>query len=68
MSKMMRTVPALFVGRRSLVMAEKVCLVDGVDAGDGLKCGACEEVIVSASRPDLHDVVVKCQCGEYNQL
>lgn len=65
MSRMMRVVPALFVGRRELVLAEKATDKDG---HDGLRCGACEEVIVSASRPDLHDVVVKCQCGEYNQI
>ena len=65
MSKFMRVVPALFVGRRSLVLAEKVS--EG-EAEHGLKCGACEDVIVSAQRNDLHDVVVKCQCGEYNQI
>jgi len=63
---MMRVVPALWIGRRSLVLAEKIEGQNG--EGEALRCGACEQEIVSASHPNLHDVVVKCQCGEYNQL
>jgi DNA-directed RNA polymerase subunit RPC12/RpoP len=63
---MMRVVPALFVGRRSLVLAEKICTP--MDAQDGYRCGACSSVILSAERADIMDVVVKCQCGEYNQI
>lgn len=66
MSKMMRVLPALFVGRRSLVLAEKVC--EAADENDGYRCGACASVILSMRHPDIMDVVVKCQCGEYNQI
>lgn len=63
----MRVFPSLFVGRRSLVEA-----VEGVDAeakGTAFTCGACEAVILTAeSREAIADVVVKCRCGEYNQL
>ena len=66
MSKVMRVLPALFVGRRTLVLAEEVC--KEVGQRDGYRCGACSEVIISAQHPQIWDVVVKCQCGEYNQL
>jgi hypothetical protein len=66
MSKVMRVVPALFVGRRSLVMAQKIC--EGVELQSGYRCGACDEVILSDQHPNMMDVVVKCQCGEYNQI
>ena len=65
MSEFMRVMPALFVGRRQLVLAEPGLAEGGQQ---GLRCGACEEIIISAARPDLRDVVVKCQCGEYNQI
>lgn len=63
----MRVFPSLFVGRRSLVEA-----MEGSDLATGARaftCGACEAVILTAdSREALADVVVKCRCGEYNQL
>lgn len=66
MSKVMRVVPALFVGRRSLVVAEKV--EDSGGQAEGYRCGACHSVILPENCPNIHDVVVKCQCGEYNQI
>ncbi|HEX5377265.1 MAG TPA: hypothetical protein VFW47_01750 [Phenylobacterium sp.] len=62
----MRVFPSLFVGRRSLVEAMEVA-----DQAKGLvfTCGACEAHILTAeSREAVADVVVKCRCGEYNQL
>jgi hypothetical protein len=63
----MRVFPSLFVGRRSLVEA---MVVEAVDAEDqAFTCGACNAVILTApNREALADVVVKCRCGEYNQL
>ena len=62
----MRTVPGLFIGRRTLICAEP----PAPDVEDsGYRCGACESVIHAAADPaDLRDVVVKCGCGEINQL
>lgn len=62
----MRTVPGLFVGRRTLICAEP----PAPGAGDnGYRCGACDSVILAAADPaELRDVVVKCGCGEFNQL
>lgn len=63
----MRTVPALFVGRRTLVMAEASEAVAG--EGSSFRCGACDSVILTAREPqDVQHVVVKCGCGEFNQL
>lgn len=63
----MRTVPALFVGRRTLVMAEANQAAAG--KGTSFHCGACDNVIVTADEPkELEHVVVKCGCGEFNQL
>jgi hypothetical protein len=60
----MRTVPGLFIGRRTLICAEP-----GSDEADGYRCGACGSVIHSAADPEeLRDVVVKCACGEFNQV
>ena len=62
----MRTVPGLFIGRRTLICAEPPA------AGaqhDGYRCGACDSVIHAAADPaELRDVVVRCGCGEINQL
>ena len=62
----MRTVPGLFVGRRTLICAEAP-----MEGGEqtGYRCGACEAVIMTArDRTELTDVVVRCGCGEFNQL
>jgi hypothetical protein len=62
----MRTVPGLFIGRRTVLAAQPPA--EGVNAA-GYRCGACDEVILSGREPaDLRDVVVKCGCGEINQL
>jgi len=63
----LRTFPSLFIGRRSLVDAMEV---DPQDAqGVVFTCGACEEVVLTAeSRDAIRDLVVKCRCGEFNQL
>jgi hypothetical protein len=62
----MRTVPGLFVGRRTLICAEPL----GPDGDEsGYRCGACNRVVFAAADPAaLRDVVVKCGCGEINQL
>ncbi|HEY8614766.1 hypothetical protein [Phenylobacterium sp.] len=62
----MRTFPGLFVGRRTVVEAQ-----DGVADGATAKfvCGACDDVIFTAQdRSVLSDLVVKCRCGEFNQI
>jgi hypothetical protein len=65
----MRVFPSLFVGRRSLVEAVEISGADAQAHGAAFTCGACEAVILTAeSREAVADVVVKCRCGEYNQL
>lgn len=66
----LRVFPSLFVGRRALVEAMEVDLsAPGARPAVGFTCGACEAVILTAdSREALRDVVVKCRCGEFNQL
>ena len=60
----MRTVPGLFIGRRTLICAEPPA-----EGEAGYRCGACDRVILSAEHPaDLREVVVRCGCGEINQL
>jgi hypothetical protein len=62
----MRTVPGLFIGRRTLICAEPTA--PGMEQ-TGYRCGACERAILPAGDPAaLRDVVVKCSCGEINQL
>jgi hypothetical protein len=62
----MRTVPGLFIGRRTLICAEPPA-AGAEDAG--YRCGACDSVIHAEADPaELRDVVVKCGCGEINQL
>ena len=61
----MRIVPGLFIGRRTLICAE----AGPAPEQDGYRCGACESIIHAAADPaDLRDVVVKCGCGEFNQV
>lgn len=65
----MRTFPSLFVGRRSLVEAMETDSAEAGAHGTAFTCGACDAVILTAeSREAVADVVVKCRCGEYNQL
>jgi hypothetical protein len=61
----MRTVPGLFIGRRTVLAAAAA-----PDAREGgYRCGACEQLIHAPAHPDeLRDVVVRCGCGEINQL
>ncbi|ODT88639.1 hypothetical protein [Phenylobacterium sp. SCN 70-31] len=61
----LRTFPGLFVGRRTLLLAEEAPR-DG--EGSAFACGACRTELIRADRTFLNDVVVKCSCGEYNQL
>jgi len=62
----LRTVPGLWIGRRTVVQADRVELRDGETA---FHCGACDDVVLSGDEAaDLRDVVVRCGCGEYNQV
>lgn len=66
----MRVFPGLFVGRREVVPALETArsFADG-EVSSVFVCGACEEVMLTdQDRADIRDVVVKCRCGEYNQL
>ncbi len=61
----LRTFPGLFVGRRTVLQADETPR----DAdGSAFACGACGEELLRADRAFLADVVVKCRCGEFNQL
>lgn len=65
----LRTVPSLFIGRRALVEAVQIDVAGEDPSRTAFTCGACDEPIhVADSREALRDVVVKCRCGEYNQL
>jgi hypothetical protein len=60
----MRTVPGLFIGRRTVVLAKLP-----IDDEGGYRCGACESAIHPAADPaEMRDVVVRCSCGEINQV
>ena len=62
----MRTVPGLFVGRRTLILAN---VSEEKPGSTAYQCGACDSVIHNAmDKSELRDVVVKCGCGEINQL
>jgi hypothetical protein len=66
----MRVFPGLFVGRREVICAVETprSFEDGA-ARSAFVCGACEEVMLTdQERADLADIVVRCRCGEYNQL
>lgn len=61
----LRTVPGLWIGRRTVLLAER----ETRDGGTAFHCGACDDVVLRADEAlDLRDVVVKCRCGEYNQV
>ena len=61
----LRTFPGLFVGPRNLLQADEAPR-DGECSA--FACGACGEDLLRADRAFLADVVVKCRCGEFNQL
>lgn len=61
----MRTFPSLFVGQRSVLTADEVPVNS---EGSRYVCGACRNDLIRADRAFLRDVVVKCRCGEFNQL
>jgi len=61
----LRTFPGLFVGRRTVLQADET--PRDADAS-AFACGACGEELLRADRAFLADVVVKCRCGEFNQL
>lgn len=63
----MRVFPSLFVGRREVVSAVEARAFTAEEVSSVFLCGACEEVVLT-DRADIRDVVVKCRCGEYNQL
>ena len=62
----LRTFPGLWIGRRTVVKAQTV----GTRASQPLyRCGACaRELTAEAAKADLRDVVIQCECGEYNQV
>jgi hypothetical protein len=65
----MRVFPSLFIGRRDLVEAVAIDLEKTPDIGAAFTCGACDEVILTGTdATSAKEVVVKCRCGEYNQL
>lgn len=65
----LRVFPSLFIGRREVIQAVEAASVDQSQPGSAFLCGACEEVVVTGREPEqMRDVVVKCRCGEYNQL
>jgi len=61
----MRTFPGLFVGRRTVLLAEEA---PRDQEGSAYACGACRQELLRADRSFFADVVVKCRCGEFNQL
>lgn len=62
----MRTVPGLFIGRRTLIQAQATAALPGATA---FRCGACDSLVATAPNPEqLRDVVVQCTCGQFNQL
>lgn len=61
----LRTFPGLFVGRRTLMQADET---PRDQESSAYVCGACRQELVRAERSFFDDVVVKCRCGEFNQL
>ena len=61
----MRTFPGLFVGRRTLLSIDETPCDPSATP---YVCGACADELIRADRSTLSDVVVKCRCGEFNQL
>ena len=65
MSVQMRTFPGLFVGRRTLLTVDETPRDPGATP---FVCGACQDELIRADRSFLSNLVVKCRCGEFNQL
>ncbi|HET6970053.1 MAG TPA: hypothetical protein VFH92_02915 [Phenylobacterium sp.] len=61
----LRTFPGLFVGRRTVVLADET---PREEDGSVFGCGACRQPLARADRSFFADVVVRCRCGEFNQL
>jgi hypothetical protein len=62
----LRTFPGLWIGRRVVVDSTRRAPASGEAA---FVCGGCEDTIVpSAPTPPLGELVLRCGCGEYNQL
>jgi hypothetical protein len=61
----MRTLPGLFVGRRTLLSVDDT---PRDPSATPYVCGACDDELIRADRSALCDVVVRCRCGEFNQL
>jgi hypothetical protein len=60
----MQTVPGLFVGRREVLQARPV-----EDGGEAYRCGGCDNLMsLPEERPGPREFVVRCGCGEFNQL
>ncbi len=65
----LRVFPSLFIGRREVLQAVESPVVSESEAGSVFLCGACEEIVMTGrDNAQMRDVVVKCRCGEYNQL
>lgn len=65
----LRVFPSLFIGRREVIQAVETAAIDADQPGSAFLCGACEEVVMTGKdNGAMRDVVVKCRCGEYNQL
>ena len=65
----LRVFPSLFIGRREVLQAVESPVVSENQSGSAFLCGACEEVVMTGrDSAQMRDVVVKCRCGEYNQL
>jgi len=65
----LRVFPSLFIGRREVIQAVETTAIDASQPGSAFLCGACEEVVMTGrDNAQMRDVVVKCRCGEYNQL
>jgi hypothetical protein len=62
----LRTFPGLWVGRRTVLRA---VAVESGEVQAMFRCGACMSMLATCEAiEDLREVVVKCQCGEYNQV
>ncbi len=65
----LRVFPSLFIGRREVIQAVESPVITDSATGSAFLCGACEEVVLTGrDAAEMRDVVVKCRCGEYNQL
>lgn len=61
----LRAFPGLWIGRRAVLQASRRQPALGEAA---FICGGCHDVVVAeAPAPQLSEVVLRCDCGEYNQ-